>query len=130
AGIDEQVPGIDPSLMTRLGTSVLLQPRPLPLFRPSRAVARAQVIRWLGELRLKAGGPTRETAPGRVATGCPGPGRACPRDRPSRGGGVPRRSYRRGSARRRAAGWRELPIGRRAAPSPPGTRRDVAPASH
>src|SRR5262249_1109319 len=33
------------------------------------------------------------------------------------------------SARRRAAGWRELPTGRRAAPGPPGTRQDVAPAS-
>ena len=70
-----------------------------------------------------------ETASGRVATEGPGTGRAYLRDRPPRDGGAPRRPHRRRSARRRAAGWRELPTGRRAAPGPPGTRRDVAPAS-
>jgi hypothetical protein len=36
--------------------------------------------------------------------GAPGTGRACPRDRPPRDGGVPRRPHRRRSARRHAAG--------------------------
>lgn len=59
-----------------------------------------------------------------------GTGRACPQDRPSQDGGVPRRPRRRRSARRRAAGWRQLPTGRRAAQGHSGTRRDVAPAPH
>jgi hypothetical protein len=45
-------------------------------------------------------GSARAEAPtGRVATGGWGTGRACPRDRPPRGGGVPRRPHRRRSAR-------------------------------
>jgi hypothetical protein len=65
-------------------------------------------------------GPARaKAAPGCVAAGAPGTGRACLRDRPPRDGGVPRRPHQRGSSRRYAAGCCPFPTGRRAAPGPP-----------
>src|SRR4051794_26497271 len=50
--------------------------------------------------------PFPSKARGRAATRGPDKRRACPRDRPPRGGGEPRGPPRRRSARRRAAGWR------------------------
>ena len=65
-------------------------------------------------LTWTAVGPARvKAAPGRVATRGPGTGRVCPRDRPPRDGGVPRRPHRRRSARRRAAGWPAVAVARR-----------------
>jgi hypothetical protein len=49
--------------------------------------------------QTEVGSARAEAPPGRVATGGWGTGRACPRDRPPRGGGVPRRPHRRRSAR-------------------------------
>ena len=93
---------------------------------PSQGRSLAAISRPASSRSRLAPTARAEAAPGRVATGGPGTGRACPPNRPPRDSGVPRRPHRRRCARRRAAGWRQFqqaeePL--QALPEPGGMQR-------
>src|SRR6266403_2276295 len=80
----------DPDMLAKYG------PRP----RPSSVTERENLgTAFKAKSRALPGSARAKEAPGRVATGGSGTGRACLPDRPPRDGGVPRRHHRRKSAR-------------------------------
>jgi len=119
--------------------------RPDVLGTPPRATRPCRDHRTCPEIR-RAAGTSRTSSRARSFAGCPGrdrgalkrrrvasrlefraQGPVCPRGRPPRGGDARQRPHRTRFARRPAAGWRQSPAGRRAAPGLPGTMRMLHP---